>query len=209
MSDEEVTKLAEDQVKDAKAKDPKKDDKPKTKDEAEAKDAEMKAIEGALARRVLDRLGPYGYPYPYVATGSPLLDRVAAVRAYNDMVLGYEAAYPYGYFVPTSEDVRKVLDVVTNTDGMVAGKNGVPVPADPVNYTGKLGAAVAAVTAPQVSAEAKKPEAKSLLQVEEQGVPVLVQPKLLPNQAADIDLRQRDIIMDGVDGYAFVQLDDE
>jgi hypothetical protein len=37
----------------------------------------------------------------------------------------------------------------------------------------------------------------------------LVQPKLLPNEAADIDLRQRDIIMDGVDGYAFVQLTDE
>lgn len=128
------------------------------------------------------------------------------------MVLGYEAANAgyWGYpIVPTSEDVRKVLDIVTNTDGMVAGKNGVPVPADPVNYTGKLGAAVAAVTAPQVSAESKKPAEKSLVQVDEQGVPVLVQPKLLPNEAADIDLRQRDIIIDGVDGYAFVQLKDE
>ena len=45
--------------------------------------------------------------------------------------------------------------------------------------------------------------------MDEQGVPVLVQPKLLPNEAADIDLRQRDIIIDGVDGYAFVQLKDE
>lgn len=171
----------------------------------------MKAIEGALARRVLDRLGPYSYPY-YPLTGSPILDRAVTVRAYNDMVLGYEAANAgyWGYpLVPSSEDVRKVLDVVTNTEGMVAGKNGVPVPADPVNYTGKLGAAVAAVTAPQVSAESKKPAEKSLVQVDEQGVPVLVQPKLLPNEAADIDLRQRDIIMDGVDGYAFVQLTDE
>jgi len=37
----------------------------------------------------------------------------------------------------------------------------------------------------------------------------LVQPKLLPNEAANIDLRQRDIIIDGVDGYAFLQLNDE
>lgn len=125
----------------------------------------MKAIEGALARRVLDRLGPYSYPY-YPLTGSPILDRAVTVRAYNDMVLGYEAANAgyWGYpLVPSSEDVRKVLDVVTNTEGMVAGKNGVPVPADPVNYTGKLGAAVAAVTAPQVSAESKKPAEKSLV----------------------------------------------
>ena len=36
---------------------------------------------------------------------------------------------------------------------------------------------------------------------------MLVQPKLLENQAADIDLRLRDVIIDGVNGYEYVQLD--
>lgn len=155
MDDDAITKLATDQVKDSKEKDPKKEktdpkkDK-KTPDDADAKDAEMKAVEAALSRRILDRLGggygPYS-AYPYI--GSPLLDRIAAVHAYHDMVLGYEAANNiYGYLVPALGDVKAVLDIVTNTDGMVAGKAGVPVPADPVTTGGKLGAAVAAITAP-------------------------------------------------------------
>ena len=41
------------------------------------------------------------------------------------------------------------------------------------------------------------------------GVPVLVNPKLLVNEAADIDLRLRDVIIDGVNGYDYVQLQDE
>jgi len=132
------------------------------------------------------------------------------------MVLGYENAHNiYGYLVPTLDDVHKVLDIVTDTSGMVAGKNGVPVPADPVNNTGKLGAEVAAATsmigsraAEAASVEAKAPKEASLLQTSAEGVPVLVRPKLLPNEAAEMDLRQRDYIMDGVNGYDFVQLND-
>jgi len=41
------------------------------------------------------------------------------------------------------------------------------------------------------------------------GVPVLVNPKLLENEAADIDLRLRDVIIDGVNGYDYLQLQDE
>ena len=41
------------------------------------------------------------------------------------------------------------------------------------------------------------------------GVPVLVHPTLLENEAADIDLRQRDIIIDGVNGYEYAQLNDQ
>jgi len=132
------------------------------------------------------------------------------------MVLGYEGAHNiYGYLNPTLDDVHKVLDIVTDTSGMVAGKNGVPVPADPVNNTGKLGAEVAAATsmvgsraAEAASVEAKAPKEASLLQTSAEGVPVLVRPKLLPNEAAEMDLRQRDYIMDGVNGYDFVQLND-
>jgi len=133
------------------------------------------------------------------------------------MVLGYENAHNiYGYLIPTLDDVHKVLDIVTDTSGMVAGKGGVPVPADPVNTTGKLGAEVAATTATiksrageAAAADAKAPKAETLLQTSAEGVPVLVMPKLLPNLAADMDLRQRGYIIDGVDGYDLVQLKDE
>ena len=47
------------------------------------------------------------------------------------------------------------------------------------------------------------------LRLNQQGVPVLVNPTLLPNEAADIDLRQRDIIIDGVNGYEYVQTADQ
>ena len=139
------------------------------------------------------------------------------------MVLGYEGANAiYGYLNPTLDDVHKVLDIVTDTSGMVAGKGGRPVLADPVNTSGKLGAEVAAATSiigsraaeaaiADAKADAKKdaPKDASLLQTTSEGVPVLVRPKLLPNEAADIDLRQRDYIMDGVNGYDFVKLSDE
>jgi len=51
------------------------------------------------------------------------------------------------------------------------------------------------------------PEDDMVLQVN--GVPVLVNPKLLPNEAAEIDLRLRDVIIDGVNGYDYLQLQDE
>jgi len=164
----------------------------------------MKQVEAALSRRILDRLaGGYGPYSAYPWAGSPLLDRVAAVHSYHDMVLGYENAHNiFGYLVPTLDDVHKVLDIVTDTSGMVAGKGGRPVPADPVNTTGKLGAEVAAATsmvgarvaeaavAEAAVAEAKAaPKESTLLQTSAEGVPVLVSPKLLPNEAADMDLR--------------------
>jgi len=92
------------------------------------------------------------------------------------MVLGYENAHNiYGYLIPTLDDVHKVLDIVTDTSGMVAGKGGVPVPADPVNNTGKLGAEVAAATSiissragEAAAAEgAKAPKEATLLQTSE------------------------------------------
>lgn len=52
----------------------------------------------------------------------------------------------------------------------------------------------------------ERPADETVLQVN--GVPVLVQPKLLPNEAANIDLRLRDQILDGVNGYDYVQLDE-
>ena len=184
----------------------------------------MKQVEAALSRRILDRLGGGYGPYSaYPWAGSPLLDRVAAVHAYHDMVLGYEAANGlYGYLNPTLTDVKNVLEIVTDTTGMVAGKGGVPVPANPVNYAGKVGASVASVqdivrsrsaenaaaAAKDIAAATTAPKDATLLQTE--GVPVLVAPKLMANTGAEtMDMRLRDVIMDGVNGYDFVQLDEE
>jgi hypothetical protein len=54
--------------------------------------------------------------------------------------------------------------------------------------------------------EESRPEDVTVLQVN--GVPVLVNPKLLPNQAANLDLRLRDVIIDGVNGYDYVQVEE-
>ena len=51
------------------------------------------------------------------------------------------------------------------------------------------------------------PEDNTVLQVN--GVPVFVNPKLLVNTAGDLDLRLRDQIIDGVNGYDYVQIPDE
>ena len=51
------------------------------------------------------------------------------------------------------------------------------------------------------------PEDNTVLQVN--GVPVFVNPKLLVNTAGDLDLRLRDQIIDGVNGYDYVQIADE
>jgi hypothetical protein len=45
------------------------------------------------------------------------------------------------------------------------------------------------------------------LQLDEQGVPVFVQPTLLKNEAANVDLEQRDYLIDGVNGFSFAQID--
>ena len=49
----------------------------------------------------------------------------------------------------------------------------------------------------------------SLIQLEEQGVPVLVKPTLLRNEVVDADLSQRNYVIDGVNGFDFVQTNDE
>ena len=44
----------------------------------------------------------------------------------------------------------------------------------------------------------------SNIQTQEQGVPVLINPVLLPNEMANADLGQRNYIIGGVDGYNLV-----
>jgi len=92
-----------------------------SKDDAKKTAEEMKVIEEAMAKRVMDRLagapqyghnyGPYGsgdfpyvaptaspytygypgYPYYYPLGGYGWGEGVAALKAYHDLILGYEA----------------------------------------------------------------------------------------------------------------------
>jgi len=65
--------------------------------EARLKDDDYKAVEDALAGRIVDRLkaggywGPYYYPIgPYYYPLGPYSDRVAQLKYYHDMVASYE-----------------------------------------------------------------------------------------------------------------------
>jgi len=153
-----------------------------------AKDAEMKAIEEVLSKRILDRLTyDYGYPYGnphYYPINPELAYTIGSLRAYHDYVLGWELENAIaGLVAPSIEEVAKVLGAITNISGMKNAKEGEK----------------AAAAAP------KAPAAAGFVQLEAEGVPVLVQPTLLENEAFATDLKQRNIMMDGVNGYDFVQ----
>lgn len=159
-------------------------DAEKTK-EAVAKDAEMKAIEEVLSRRILDRLTyDYGYPYAnphYYPINPELAWKIGSLRAYHDYLLGWELENAIaGLVAPSIEEVAKVLQAATNTSGMKNAEE-------------------------QKKAVAAAPAAAGFVQLESEGVPVLVQPTLMENDAAHEDLKQRNIMMDGVNGYDFVQ----
>ena len=123
-----------------------------SKDDAKKTAEEMKVIEEAMAKRVMERLGgapqyghnygPYGsgdWPYvapaasPYVYPGTPygaygypgypyyyplggygVGDGAAALKAYHDLILGYEAQNAIAGMVHPSVDVVKAaLDAAT------------------------------------------------------------------------------------------------
>lgn len=60
-------------------------------------------------------------------------------------------------------------------------------------------------TTPPPEAQAAKPKDKAAIQLESEGVPVLIEPTLRPNEMSDVDLEQRDYIIDGINGIDFVQ----
>ena len=84
--------------------------KAKSADEAKKTVDDMKAVEDALGKRILDRLSgygwQYGYPlYPYVPYGSPLWTDVYGILnpyyAYHDLINRYETANAIaGYAAP-------------------------------------------------------------------------------------------------------------
>lgn len=161
-----------------------------SKDDATKKDSEMKGVAEALGKKVIDRLNvygvPYGYPiYPYIPYTSPyyydIVGIVNSAVAYNDMIKRYEVANAIAGLLNPSYD----------------------------SIVGALKAAIAPAAVPAAAPAAPA----ALLQTETpdelvmtEGVPVFVNPVLIPNEAGDEFLGQNDIVIDGVNGYDFVQL---
>ena len=148
----------------------------------------MKAVEAALASRIMGKLYP-GTGYPYYGYGYPLIhpiiskesaEAIGAINAIHGAILRYEYDNAIaGLVKPSVDAVSKILEAITNEKGM-AGKAG-------------------------DKKEDKKdaPESKTFLQTE--GVPVTVNPTLMPNEMKDADLGQRNWVIEGVNGYDLVQ----
>jgi len=160
------------------------DNKAASQESAVSKDAEMKAVEAALAGRILDRLtgGKAGFIPGYTPLAYPLLQpdlgrAVGAIHAVHNAIIAYEYANAIaGLVKPSVDAVAKVLEAVTDTSGM--GNN------------------------------STTPAATSNLQLNAEGVPVYVNPILMENQVSDADLGQRNWVIDGVNGFDLVQLNE-
>lgn len=185
MSDKDLFSLIEKKTKEEPTKDAK-------TDEAVAKDAESKAIEKIVAERVWGRIAGDGYPYygypgagyyPYYYPYAPdVASKVAAITAYHDVIARAEAINAIaGLVAPSADMALKLLE-------------GNVKPTQPPEGSGK---------------KEEKPKDKAALQLEEEGVPVLIEPHLRVNEMADVDLKQKDYIIDGLNGIDFVQTEAE
>lgn len=157
----------------------------------------MKAVEAALADRIMGKLGGYpeggplppyyGYPYYGPMTGYPLpyypydAETAGAVAAVNNMH-GALMKYEYdnaiaGMVAPSVDGVAHILRTITDPSGM-AGK--------------------------AAEGDAEEPAAEAFIQTE--GIPVLVDPVLMENEEADSDLEMRNFVIDGVNGFDLTQM---
>ena len=169
--------------------------KAKTKDEALSRDAELKALESVLARRIIDRLkgsGQYGMNNVHYPYQGDLAAKINAIKAYHDVIVNYELQNAIAsHMDPVVSEVLTYLRAITDynhRNGTYGAyhNNGYAGP-NRGNYTNY-----------------------HYLQLEEEGVPVMMEPhNLLSNQALDIDLNQRDFIVEGVNGIGFVQLEEQ
>lgn len=154
------------------------------KEDAVAGDAEAKAIEKIVAQRVWNRIAGEGYPtygyYPYYYPYShDIAAKAAAVAAYHDVIARAEAINAIAGLVGPSADLALKI-----LEGQ-ANKDAKPKEGD-------------------------KPKETAFMQLSSKGVPVTVDPhNLLVNEMADADLKQRDFIIDGINGIDFVQTKSE
>jgi len=155
---------------------------PDPKASKELSDADYKAVEAALAGRIVDRLKSGGYWGPYSYPLGGYYDAVGRLRHYHDMVTSWEIAngLPYWHDGSWNNDLGSILDAYAKAvNGAAPAKN------------------------------ATAPATKALLQTETEGVPVFVQPTLMDNVMGRTDLSQRDYTIDGVNGFDFVQTESQ
>ena len=151
--------------------------------DAAAADAEAKAIEKVVAERIWGRLTWDGYPgYPYYYPGyyhypADVASKVAAITAYHDVVARAAAINAVaGMVAPSADMALKILEGAVNPTA----------------------------TPPPEAKKEEKPKDKAALQLNAEGVPVLIEPTLMKNEMTDADLMQRDYILDGINGIGFV-----
>jgi hypothetical protein len=162
--------------------------KQKDQPTAAAKDADLRAVEEVLARKIYDDLltYPYGYGYTYPVTYDTIAG-INALKAYHDLVLAYDYAngINYGYYYPIYQYIPLLYGLTIDnngrftTDAVKDLKKDTPAPA--------------------------KTADKTNVQIGEQGVPVLVDPVLIKDKMKEADLEQREYIIDGVSGIGFLQ----
>ena len=162
--------------------------------DAVAADAEAKAIEKIVSQRVWDRLTWDGYPgYPYYYPGyyhypGDIASKVAAITAYHDTINRAAAINAIaGMVAPSADMALKILEGAVN-----------PTAAPPAEAKKE-----------EKKAAAQLPKDKTAVQLNAEGVPVLIEPTLMKNEMADVDLMQRDYILDGINGIDFVQTKSE
>lgn len=149
---------------------------------AVAKDDEMKKVEEALAKRILDRLQPvYGYPLVY-----PLAyyEPIATIKAYHDLILSYELKNAIaGIVQPSVSDVLKVLEAKKEGEKKPAAASliqseGIPVFVNPESVLYQNTEAASSLNMNEVMVgpdELNLVQEGTILQVH--GVPVYVNPE--------------------------------
>lgn len=191
-------------------------------DEKESKDAEFKEIEKVLANRIYGRLRDGGYfgPYHYPLTRD-LYDQIASIYAYHDMILGYELqnAIIAGLVDPGLDAILNTLRAITDStrmsreNSLPAGKSKASSQETPAAANATKPAATAstpaATTATPPPTPIPTPAAASFVGLESEGVPVLIQPRLLTNHMSEADLGARNQIIDGINGYDYLQIEEE
>lgn len=110
-------------------------------DDLVSKDSEMKAVEAALADRIVAKLGGYpengplppyygypyygplvGYPYSYYPYDAETAGAVAAINGLHGAIMKYEYDNAIaGMVAPSVSAVSHILETITDTSGM-AGK---------------------------------------------------------------------------------------
>ena len=122
LPDSEVTKLVNDAIRQNNMKPTSKE-----KNEIEAKGEELRGYDAALANHLYDRLLSGGYVrgykggnfVPTVPLPWDLMDEAAAIKAYHDMVLGYDLTH----HIVAAYDPR-VKEILESIAKVVEGKSG-------------------------------------------------------------------------------------